>query len=154
MPEVAATLGFSVEAFASVQPAGAGRGRVGPAWPGLPAGIPVTVAGHDHLAGMAGAGVGRGQLANSVGTAETIVARTPTCPDLAHARDRRVAVTVYPGGDEWAALVSVVRAGIVLGTAAEALGRSLEELDQMCAGADAVAVDHAVDDLVGGNGSA
>ena len=158
IPEVGDALGFSVGVFAPVRPAGSVMGRIssaGAAWSGLPEGALVTVAGHDHLAGMAGAGVRRGELANSVGTAETIVARSGTCPDMERAAALRVAVTVYPGGEEWACLVSVVRAGIVLTTAASALGRSLEELDGLAtkAAADAAAVDltGAVDALMGGD---
>lgn len=142
MPEVGDVLGFSVDVFAPVCPAGSVMGRIsaaGAAWSGLPEGVAVTVAGHDHLAGMAGAGVRKGELANSVGTAETIVARSATCPDMEGASERRVAVTVFPGGEEWACLVSVVRAGIVLSTAAAALDRSLEELDELAAGADRAA---------------
>lgn len=156
MPEVGDALGFSAEAFAPVQPAGAVMGRVsamGAEWSGLPAGIPVTVAGHDHLAGMGGASVGPGRLANSVGTAETIVARAPTCPNTTQARELGVAVTVYPGGDEWAALVSVVRSGIVLETASSALGQSPEQLDRLVANASPVRVDNVLDDLARGDAS-
>lgn len=137
MPEVGDALGFSVDIFPPVRPAGSVMGEIsaeGAAWSGLPEGVPVTVAGHDHLAGMAGAGVRRGELANSVGTAETIVARSATCPDMQRPAELGVAVTMYPGGEEWACLVSVVRAGIVLTTAAAALGRSLEDLDELAAG--------------------
>jgi xylulokinase len=159
MREVGDVLGFPLDVFAPVRPAGSAMGRVsaaGSAWSGLPEGVPVTVAGHDHLAGMAGAGVRRGELANSVGTAETIVARSATCPDMQRAADLGVAVTVYPGGEEWACLVSVVRAGIVLRTAASALGRSVEELDELATAASAaglrpVDVSGSVDDLTGGD---
>ena len=96
----------------------------------------MTIAGHDHLAGMAGAGVGRDELANSVGTAETIVARIPAPPDMARAVDQRVAVTVYPGAEDWAALVSAARAGIVVTAAAKKLGHSPPELDALAEGAD------------------
>jgi xylulokinase len=134
MPEVGDVLGFSTGLFPPILPAGAVMGRVsaaGAAWSGVPAGIPVTVAGHDHLAGMAGAGVRRGAVANSVGTAETLVARTATLPDMATALDRRAAVTVHPGGEEWVVLVSAARAGLVLDAAAESLGRPPDELDRL-----------------------
>ena len=140
MPEVAQALGFSAGAFAPVRPAGAAMGRVSAAaagWTGLPAGAPVTVAGHDHLVGMtgAGAGAGAGQFGNSVGTAETVVARLPGRPDMARARELGLAVTLYPGGAGWAALASVVRAGVVLATAAGALGEPPGDLDRRAAAA-------------------
>ncbi|HEX6596062.1 MAG TPA: FGGY family carbohydrate kinase, partial [Acidimicrobiales bacterium] len=116
IPEVADTLGFPISLFPPVEAAGTAMGRVsgeGAHWSGLPEGIPVTIAGHDHLVGLVGAGVGEGEVANSVGTAETLVARSATVPDVAAACERRVAVTVHPGGRQWAALVSSVRAGIV-----------------------------------------
>ena len=148
MPEVAEALRFGIDVFPAVMPAGAAMGRVsknGAAWSGLPEDIPVTIAGHDHLAGMVGAGVGHDEVANSVGTAETIVARTPTVPDISAALGLRVAVTVNPGGKEWAALVSAVRAGLVLEGAASALGRSLQELDGLAEGASPADVADAVD---------
>lgn len=132
LPEVAGALGFSSALFAEVRAAGSVMGRVtaaGAAWSGLRVGIPVTIAGHDHLAGMAGAGVGRTELANSVGTAEIIVGRTPTVPDMAAAQAQGVAVTVYPGGAEWALLVSGARAGQVIETKAAELGWTPAELD-------------------------
>ena len=108
MPEVAGALGFSTDAFAPVQAAGSVMGRVsadGAGWSGLPEGLPVTIAGHDHLAGMAGAGAGPDDVANSVGTAETVAGRTATAPDMAAAVANRAAVSVYPGGTEWAVMV-------------------------------------------------
>jgi xylulokinase len=100
---------------------------------------------------MAGAGVAPGELANSVGTAETIAARSPTVPDVGRALELRAAVTVYPGGEHWAALVSAARAGIVLTRAADALGHSLEELDRLSAATTPVGVgDDAVDAIAHG----
>ncbi len=154
MPEVAEAVGFSVDVFPPVLAAGAVMGRIaddaaGPF--GLPAGTPVTIAGHDHLAGMAGAGVGPRDAANSVGTAETIVARTETLPDLAVAVARDVRITVVPGGREWAALVGAARAGLVIEAGAAALGRPVRDLDRLAAGADPVDVAGAVDALARGD---
>ena len=132
MPEVAEAVGFGIDVFPPVAAAGTVMGHVsaaGAAWSGLPEGVPVTIAGHDHLAGMVGAGVAAGEVANSVGTAETLVGRTATVPDMAAALANGVAVTVYPGGDEWALLVGAARAGLVIEAEAGALGRSPAELD-------------------------
>src|SRR5581483_12413421 len=49
---------------------------------GLPPGIPVTIAGHDHLAAAAGLGARPDDLLNSVGTAETLLRRLPAAPDV------------------------------------------------------------------------
>ncbi len=137
IPEVPTSLGFSIGAFPPVCVAGAAMGRVsGPAsgWSGLPRGIPVTIAGHDHLVGMAGAGAGPGDAANSVGTAETIVVRAPGPPDVAAALAAGLRVSVHPGGEEWAVLVGAARAGLVLEAAAARLGRALPDLDRAAAG--------------------
>ena len=153
MPEVSEAVGFPIDVFPPVLHAGSVMGRVSPdaePWSGLPTGIPVTIAGHDHLAGMAGAAVQRNERGNSVGTAETIVARCPTLPDVAAALDLRVAITVYPGGDEWAALVGAARAGLVLAAASAALGLPIEQLDALAAHAPPAEVDDHVDALAGG----
>jgi xylulokinase len=153
LPEVAAVVGISTDVFAPVRAAGEVMGRIsldGARWSGLADGVPVTIAGHDHLAGMAGAGVRGGELANSVGTAETIVGRAATVPDLAAALASRVAVTVYPGGTEWAALVGAARAGLVIESAASALGRPPHDLDRLADGADPVDVGDVVDALARG----
>lgn len=148
IPEVGTVLGFSTGVFPPVLPAGAVMGRVsahGAGWSGLPAGIPVTVAGHDHPVGMVGAGARPGRVANSVGTAETLVARTAALPDVAAALDRRAAVTVHPGGEEWVFLVSAARAGIVLDTAAGILGRKPDDLDRLAEHASPTDVGNAVE---------
>jgi xylulokinase len=153
IPEVAALLDFDVDVFPPVHAAGTVMGRVtedGAAWSGLAPGVAVTVAGHDHLAGMVGAGVGRHDLANSVGTAETIVGRVRDRPDLSAALEQRVAVRLVPGGREFAVLVSAARAGVVLEAAAAALGRSLADLDGLAEGGAPGDVGDAVDRLAGG----
>ena len=132
LPDVAAVAGFDVGVFAEVLAAGTAMGRVGePAateW-GLPPGVPVTLAGHDHLAGVIGSGADPADLVNSVGTAETVVGRSPTLPDLDQALDSGVAVTLFPGGDGWAVLASGARAGLAVNDAAETLGSDPADLD-------------------------
>ena len=148
MAEVPDVLGQAFDVFPPVLPAGAVMGRVSPegaAWSGLSEGIPVTVAGHDHLAGAEGVGAGGDDLVNSVGTAETVMRRSPTPPDMAKALELRAAVTVRPGGGECVVLASAARAGLVLDAAASVLGRSLEELDDLAGEAGSVAVG---DDMV------
>ncbi len=148
MPEVGDALGIDLEVLAPVLPAGSVMGHVsaeGASWSGLREGIPVTVAGHDHLVGAEGVGAGHDDVVNSVGTAETLMRRKPTPPDMDETLELRAAVTLRPGGEEWVVLASAARAGLVLEAAAEALGRSLGDLDALAeeakeAGAEAVEV--------------
>src|SRR5712692_2935822 len=134
LEEVAAAAGFSVEVFGPVLPAGSAMGHIdaptAERW-GLPAGIPVTLAGHDHLAGAVGAGAGPGDLVNSVGTAETVLGTTTTAPDLRTALDLRTPVSVAPGGRGWVILAGAARAGVVLEAAAGRFGYGFAELDAM-----------------------
>ena len=134
LPDVAAAAGFSTRLFAPVLPAGSAMGRVtaeaATRW-GLPPGIPVTLAGHDHLAGAVGAGAQDGDLVNSVGTAETVVGFTPAPPDLHQALALRTPVSVAPGGRAWVILAGATRAGVALGAVAERLGGSFAQLDAL-----------------------
>lgn len=140
MDEVASAAGFASSVLPRVEPAGTLLGRVsaeGSAWSGIRSGVPVALAGHDHLAGIVGCGAGSPDLVNSVGTAETVVGRSETLPDVARALDLRAAVTLQPDGRGWAVLASAARAGRVLGEAARLLGRPPEELDELAAGGTA-----------------
>ena len=139
--EVAEAAGLDVGLFAEVRPAGSAMGWVSAeaaAWSGLAAGVPVTVAGHDHLAGVVGSGAAMADLVNSVGTAETVVGRSAELPDMGPALERGVAVTVFPGGEGWAVLASGARAGLAVEKAAAALGRSPAELDRLATGASPI----------------
>lgn len=65
--------------FPDAYPAGAAVGVVENAAAGVPAGIPVTVAGHDHLCAAFGAGaVAAGSALDSMGTAEALVGALET----------------------------------------------------------------------------
>jgi xylulokinase len=140
MPEVAGALGFSTDAFPPVLAAGQVMGmvsRAGAAWSGLAEGLPVTLAGHDHLAGMAGAGAGADDVANSVGTAEMVAGRMATAPVIGAAVADGAAVSIYPGGTEWAVMVSAARAGPLIESAAAALGATPAQLDALAMAGDA-----------------
>lgn len=148
LADVPEALGLHGDVFAPVLAAGAAMGRVsneGAGWSGLRAGIPVTLGGHDHLAGAEAVHAGPDDAVNSVGTAETLMRRSATPPDVDRALDLRTALTVRPGGEEWVVLASAARAGLVLDSVAERLGRSPAELDEASEGAGTVEVD---DDVV------
>ena len=154
LPEVVEALGISPQVLPAVVAAGsvvARTSRAGRAWSGLPRGIPVTLAGHDHLAALAGCGAGEDDFGNSVGTAETVVGRCSDPPDVEVALSRRTAVTLLPDGRAWAVLAGAARAGRVLGVAASALGLSLRHLDALAESAAPAAVGELVADLQAGN---
>lgn len=137
LPEVLAELGLARDVFPPVQAAGAVMGEVsaaGAAWSRLPTGTPVTLAGHDHLAGMQGAGAGDDDLGNSVGTAETVVARHPVLPDVDRSLELGTAVSLAPGGRGWVVMAGAARAGLVLRAVAAALGGTPAELDDLAEG--------------------
>jgi xylulokinase len=110
----------------------------------------VTLAGHDHLAALAGSGAAPLDLGNSVGTAETVVGRADRLPDVGLALALRAAVTLAPTGESWAVFASAARAGSILDAAARSLGRSPAELDDMAEGAGAVDVSDMVQALGAG----
>jgi xylulokinase len=146
MPEVAEALGLSVDVFPPVRAAGEVMGRIsaaGTAWSGLPEGVPVTIAGHDHLAGAEGVAAREDDFVNSVGTAETVLRRHRELPDLERSLSLGLAVTVRPGGAEWVVLSGAARAGQLLDAVARALGRAPGDLDDLAqrAGDAAAAVD-------------
>ncbi len=134
LPEVTHHLGIPEGVFPEVYPAGSPMGLVGEEAArrfGLPVGVPVTVAGHDHLAAGAGLGPSTDDLLNSVGTAETVFRRTDSPPDIERALALDLAVTLWPGGRSWAVLASAARSGVVLGELAVSLGSSPAELDRL-----------------------
>jgi xylulokinase len=141
LTEVTDVLGLPAGIFPPVRRAGTAMGSVSEeaaACFGIPAGVPVTVAGHDHLAAGAGLGASADDLLNSVGTAETVFRRTDAPPDVGRALALDLAVTVWPGGTSWAVLASAARSGVVLGELAACLGRSPPELDGLAeSGTDA-----------------
>ena len=142
LPEVAEYVGVPVGVFPEVRAAGAPMGGVSSEATrrfGIPTGVPVTIAGHDHLAACAGLGAAGDDLLNSVGTAEIVLRRTDTVPDVGRALELDLAVTVWPGGKAWGILCSAARSGVVLGELAAELGRSPAELDLLAAAGDAPA---------------
>lgn len=137
MSEVPAALGFPVEVFPPVHAAGSTMGRVAERasrWTGLGVGVPVTLAGHDHLAALSGSGAGMADFGNSVGTAESVVVATAEPPDVDRALALRVAVTRPPTGEGWAILAGAARAGTAVRAVAGALGAPSADLDRQAEG--------------------
>jgi len=137
---VTACTGASAELFPPVRAAGTAMGFVSEdaaAMSGIPAGVPVTIAGHDHLAAAAGLGARPDDLLNSVGTAETLVRRVDSVPDVDRALELELAVTVWPGGDAWGVLASATRSGLVIEALAAHLGIDPITLDRLVDGGPA-----------------
>jgi xylulokinase len=133
LEDVCGEIGVPTSVWVTPRRAGEPMGRVTAAAAagfGLPVGIPVTVAGHDHLA-AAEAVVHGDELGNSVGTAETVLRRRTERPDVARALELGVAVTLRPGGDGWVLLASAARSGQVLTELAARLGADPAALDRM-----------------------
>jgi sugar (pentulose or hexulose) kinase len=102
-----AWLGVRDGFLAEPVPAGTPLGTVGDALPGA-RGATVTVAGHDHVVAMAGAGaVGEGDVLHSAGTAEVFVRTIPAGlapPRIAAAVEAGVTVGWHVLADRWALL--------------------------------------------------
>ncbi|MEA2901545.1 MAG: hypothetical protein QOH36_1432 [Actinomycetota bacterium] len=150
LPDVARAAGFGVDVFPQVMAAGDVMGRVteaASAWSGLPSGVPVTVAGHDHLVGFVGCGAGVDDLVDSVGTAETVVGRSAALPHVDSALAAGLAVGLFPGGDGWATSASAARSGQAVDAAAANLGRPPAELDALASGGVVLQAPGLVDSL-------
>lgn len=122
------------QVFPAVRAAGSAMGFVSEgaaALHGLPAGIPVTIAGHDHLAAAAGLGGGPEDLFNSVGTAETLIRCVGAPPDVERALELDLAVTIWPGGNAWGVLASASRSGLVVDALTRHVGNDPAHLDAL-----------------------
>jgi len=136
LPDVISAVGVASgpDLFPPVRAAGTAMGFLSgeaAAHHGLPAGIPVTIAGHDHLAAAAGLGARPDDLLNSVGTAETVVRRLDAAPDVAKALELGLAVTLWPGGEAWGVLASAARSGLVVEALAARFGLDPSALDAL-----------------------
>ncbi|MGH2704000.1 MAG: FGGY-family carbohydrate kinase [Actinomycetota bacterium] len=131
--DIAEAIGVTLDAFPPVAPAGTAMGRMtaeAARWSPLPEGVPVTIAGHDHLAGAAGAGARRSDVVNSVGTAESVLRLASTLPDIAAVLEVRGALSIRPGGEGYWLLASSARAGLVTKAATAILGTDPDALDR------------------------
>ncbi|WP_308493053.1 FGGY family carbohydrate kinase [Microbacterium terrisoli] len=82
-----AELGLAPEVLPGILAPGEPAGRAGGAF-GLPAGVPVYIAGHDHAVGAWAAGARQvGDVADSLGTAEAVMAITEHVDTAAAVRD-------------------------------------------------------------------
>ncbi|WP_158676895.1 FGGY-family carbohydrate kinase [Wenjunlia vitaminophila] len=78
-------------------------------------GVPVVVAGHDHLVGAWAAGVrGAGEVADSMGTAEAVVTVGETAPDAPAAGRQGMSYGRHVDGTHWCVLAGMSSSGALV----------------------------------------
>lgn len=108
----------------------------------------MTIAGHDHLAAAAWLGGRPEDLFNSVGTAETLLRRIGTPPDVERALELDLVITLWPGGDAWGVLASAARSGLVIDALTAHLGSDPAHLDALAERSMEAVTNHPASDRV------
>lgn len=104
-------------------------------WSGLPIGIPVTIAGHDHPVGVVGAGATEGDIVDSLGTGEPVIAAWhdrgafPQDGWLDTECGGDLTVTRWPGSTGLMLLWETLRPGVGLDTMLAASGMSRTSIE-------------------------
>ena len=113
-PDLVAVAGLSVDALPRVlRPLDPPLRTV--ALPGIPTGLPVVVAGHDHQVGAWAAGVrDAGSGADSLGTAESVIRVLARRPDPAAAADQGMSVVRTVSGATDALVAGASAAGALI----------------------------------------
>lgn len=147
--QILSFLGLDSLVWAPARVAGTAFGRVsaaGHAWSGIPEGVPVTIAGHDHAVGVIGAGGDRSEVIDSMGTGEPLVVsfdatrsagRHPSWPD----QFGDLTVTSWPGTSGHMLLWEVLRPGLAMRTLQRALGISRDDVEFSAIRVDAPPLD-------------
>ena len=145
--ELLSAAGVGSTEWAPVHKGGTAIGAITPAgreWSGLPIGVPVTIAGHDHPVGVVGAGGVASELIDSMGTGEPLVVAWESQAGDAHPQlvgvGGDLTVSSWPGSDRLMLLWETLRPGIGLEFLARKLGRSRDslELEALASGSAAV----------------
>ncbi|MFT4280985.1 FGGY family carbohydrate kinase [Microbacterium sp.] len=117
--DILSRVGLDSLVWAPARIAGTPLGHISPegaAWSGLPTGIPVTIAGHDHPVGVIGAGGDRSEVIDSMGTGEPLVVAWEAHPDAPHPTwpDQLgdLTVTAWPGTPRHMLLWETLRPGL------------------------------------------
>lgn len=107
--------------WAPARVAGTVLGRISSSgfdWSGLPAGVPVTIAGHDHPVGVVGAGGERDEVIDSLGTGEPLVVAWRPDSSGSHpvipGQPGDLTVTAWPGTARHMLLWETLRPGLAL----------------------------------------
>jgi xylulokinase len=152
--DILRAVGLDHVTWAPARAAGTALGRVtrqGAEWSGLPEGIPVTIAGHDHPVGVIGAGGEHTEVIDSMGTGEPlVVAWEPTDghshPVLAE-QPGDLTVTAWPGTDRFMLLWETLRPGLALRNLQKIIGQQRNDIEFAAIRIEAEPIDF--DTLVG-----
>lgn len=147
--QILSFLGLDSLVWAPARVAGTPLGRVsadGSAWSGIPVGVPVTIAGHDHAVGVIGSGGDRSEVIDSMGTGEPLVVafdadhfrgRHPSWPD----QFGDLTVTSWPGTPGHMLLWEALRPGLAMHTLLQALRGTRDDVEFSAIRVDAEPVD-------------
>ncbi len=102
-------------------------------WSGLPEGVPVTIAGHDHPVGVIGAGGEHTEVIDSMGTGEPLVVAWTSKPGDPHPvlldQPGDLTVTAWPGTDRLMLLWETLRPGLAMQNLQKALGMARNDIE-------------------------
>jgi xylulokinase len=107
----------------------------GAAWSGLPSGIPVCIAGHDHPVGVVGVGARRSDIVDSMGTGEPLI--TGWAGERSDMQalvtglpiEGEITITRWPGSRGLMLVWELLQPGLAREHLSAALGRSQADLD-------------------------
>lgn len=134
--EILEAVGLDGVAWAPARRGGTSLGRIstlGAMWSGLPIGVPVTIAGHDHPVGVVGSGGERGEVIDSLGTGEPLVVSwsddmTSGHPVLADLPGD-LTITIWPGTDRQMLLWETLRPGLAMSALLSHLGVGRNDIE-------------------------
>ncbi|WP_316744808.1 FGGY family carbohydrate kinase [Streptomyces sp. MK7] len=116
--DLLALAGLDADRMPAVHPPGAPVGRIGTAAAGalgMTAGVPVVVAGHDHLVGAWAAGVRTaGEAADSMGTAEAVVTLADAAPDARATGRQGMSYGRHVDGVRWCTVAGMSSSGALV----------------------------------------
>ncbi|KJL36715.1 MAG: hypothetical protein CMH36_04085 [Microbacterium sp.] len=134
--EILAAVGLDHIAWAPARQAGTLLGRIGgpgAEWSGLPAGIPVTIAGHDHPVGVVGAGGEKNEVIDSLGTGEPLVVSWQAVKGAPHpvapALPGDLTLTAWPGTSRHMLLWETLRPGLAMSSLLEHVGGTRNDIE-------------------------
>ncbi len=134
--EILEAVGLDHISWAPARTAGTVLGRVtsrGSTWSGLPEGIPVTIAGHDHPVGVVGAGGEHTEVIDSMGTGEPLVVAWKSTSGVPHpellGQPGDLTVTAWPGTTRSMLLWETLRPGLALKHLLKVIGQDRNDIE-------------------------
>ncbi|MFG6279245.1 FGGY family carbohydrate kinase [Microbacterium sp. 5K110] len=144
--EILSFLGLDSLVWAPARIGGTAFGRVsaeGAGWSGLRAGIPVTIAGHDHPVGVIGAGGDHTEVIDSMGTGEPLVVAWAPATDAVRTHPRwpdqfgDLTITAWPGTSRHMLLWETLRPGLAMRHLRHALRVDRDDIEFAAIGVEA-----------------